>query len=128
MAFDTLPQLEGIDGDVTYPRNFTQTNEYFFQTDVDETYPWEAVGYEDGSLFYECSTMPFRYSSLNDELGKMEVLESLLLEMEPESIREGDHTFVELWYKIKRKEKPQMSLEEVRETYEPPENIDFRMV
>lgn len=64
MAFDTLPYLEGIDGDVSYPRRFDRANEYFFQTKETEQYPWEAVGYDDGTLFYEYSTMPLRYRKM----------------------------------------------------------------
>lgn len=64
MAHGYLPNLDGIDGDVSYPRNFERSNEYFFQTKETEKYPWEAVGYNDGSLFYEFSTMPLRYRKM----------------------------------------------------------------
>lgn len=64
MASGTLPHLKGLKGDVSYPRNYERSNEYFYQNPSDITYPWEAVGYNDGSLFYECSTMPLRYRKM----------------------------------------------------------------
>lgn len=63
-SYGELPNLKGIEGDVSYPRNFSRSNEYFFQTDKNTTYPWEAVGYDDGFLFYECSTQPLAYRKM----------------------------------------------------------------
>lgn len=63
-SYGELPNLTGIDGDVSYPRNFSRSNEYFFQTDKKTEYPWEAVGYDDGFLFYECSTQPLAYRKM----------------------------------------------------------------
>lgn len=64
MGYGQLPNLDGISGDVSYPRNFERSNEYFYQTEQEEPYPFEAVGYDDGSLFYEFSTMPLRYRKM----------------------------------------------------------------
>lgn len=63
-GYGQLPELEGIDGDVSYPRSFSRSNEYFFQTERETDYPWEAVGYEDGFVFYECSTRPLNYRKM----------------------------------------------------------------
>lgn len=64
MGAGNLPYLHGIEGDVSYPRNFERSNEYFYQNPSELKYPWEAVGYDDGSLFYECSTQPLRYRKM----------------------------------------------------------------
>lgn len=64
MSYGQLPELKGIEGDVSYPRNFKWSNEYFFQNKDDLEYPWEAVGYDDGSLFFECSTQPLTYRKM----------------------------------------------------------------
>lgn len=63
-SYGQVPYLEGIDGDVSYPRNFDRSNEYFYQTKEDTVYPFEAVGYDDGSLFFECSTNVLRYRKM----------------------------------------------------------------
>ncbi|WBW98895.1 DUF5107 domain-containing protein [Oceanirhabdus sp. W0125-5] len=63
-ASGKVPFLDGIDGDVSYPRNFHRSNEYFYQTSREEIYPWEAVGYKDGFLFFECSTKKLRYRKM----------------------------------------------------------------
>jgi len=64
MAYGQLPELEGIEGDVSYPRNFKRSNEYFFQNKKESEYPWEAVVYNDGYLFYDCSTRPLTYRKM----------------------------------------------------------------
>ncbi len=52
-----LPYINSVkDADVSYSRAFPFASEYFFQVDEDEKMPWEAVAYEDGSLFIEAST------------------------------------------------------------------------
>ncbi len=63
-SYGQVPYLDGVEGDVSYPRNFKRSNEYFYQTDKHTKYPWEAVGYKDGFLFYECSTQPLRYRKM----------------------------------------------------------------
>jgi tetratricopeptide (TPR) repeat protein len=61
----TLPHLPTVpDKDVSYPLNFPFSNEYFFQTPASNEYPWEAVAYEDGRMFYERSTSRLRYRKM----------------------------------------------------------------
>lgn len=64
MAYGNMPYLEGIEGDVSYPRNFERSNEYFFQTPKESKQPWEAVAYNDGSIFYEWSSAPLIYRKM----------------------------------------------------------------
>lgn len=60
-----LPHLPTVpDKDVSYPINFPFSNEYFFQTHEKIEYPWEAVAYEDGRMFYERSTSRLRYRKM----------------------------------------------------------------
>ncbi|MHA6481818.1 DUF5107 domain-containing protein [Paenibacillus sp. strain BS8-2] len=60
-----LPVLPTVsEADVSYPMNFPFSNEYFFQTPDDDVSPWEAVAYEDGSMFYERSTSLLRYRKM----------------------------------------------------------------
>lgn len=64
-GFDQLPSLPSVPGvDVSYPSGFPYSSEYFFQTPASEPAPWEAVAYEDGSLFYERSTARLRYRKM----------------------------------------------------------------
>lgn len=64
MSYGQLPELEGVEADASYPRNFTRANEYFYLNKKEQVYPWEAVAYDDGSLFYECSTRPLTYRKM----------------------------------------------------------------
>lgn len=60
---DTMPWLEGFKGlDASYPENSSYSTEYFFQNKATYEQSWEAVAYDDGSAFYERSTlqMPYR--------------------------------------------------------------------
>ncbi|WP_176707773.1 DUF5107 domain-containing protein [Bacillus sp. FJAT-26390] len=60
-----LPHLPTVpDKDVSYPLSFPFSNEYFFQTPANNEYPWEAVAYEDGRMFYERSTSRLRYRKM----------------------------------------------------------------
>jgi len=56
-AYD-MPFLPVFDGDASYPNKIDFSCEYFFQYghSKPETNPWEAVGYEDGRMFFETST------------------------------------------------------------------------
>jgi len=59
-----LPYLEGIEGDATYPTNFLRSNEYFYQNNQEKQYPYEAVAYPDGYVFFEMSTQPLNYRKM----------------------------------------------------------------
>jgi len=60
-----LPELPSVPNeDSSYPMRIPFSNEYFFQTEADYKSPWEAIAYEDGSLFYERSTSLLRYRKL----------------------------------------------------------------
>ncbi|MDF2684958.1 MAG: hypothetical protein K0S55_139 [Clostridia bacterium] len=60
-----LPYLASVENeDVSYPRAFPFANEFFFQIDENEKMPWEAVAYEDGSLFIEASTDRLHYRKM----------------------------------------------------------------
>ena len=50
--------------DVTYSLNIPRASEYFFQTSAREPFPWEAVGYRDGFMFFEKSTQPLRFRKM----------------------------------------------------------------
>ncbi len=53
-----------IEYDASYPKRCPRSCEYFFQNDADLKVPWEAVGYEDGFMFFEKSTQPLRFRKM----------------------------------------------------------------
>ncbi|HHV12486.1 MAG TPA: DUF5107 domain-containing protein [Clostridiales bacterium] len=57
-----LPIMEGKDA--SYPVNFSNSNEYFFQTAKEEKAPWEAVVYPDNWMFFERSSNLLRYRKM----------------------------------------------------------------
>ena len=57
-----LPILE--EKDASYPVNFPNSNEYFFQTAKEEKAPWEAVVYPDHWMFFERSSKLLRYRKM----------------------------------------------------------------
>lgn len=59
-----LPYLEGIDGDASYPGSFLRSNEYFYQNEKENAFPFEAVAYKNGYVFYETSTQPLTYRKM----------------------------------------------------------------
>lgn len=59
-----LPYLEGIEGDATYPATFKRSNEYFYQNNREENFPYEAAAYPNGYLFFETSTQPLNYRKM----------------------------------------------------------------
>ncbi|MGL5677427.1 MAG: DUF5107 domain-containing protein [Cellulosilyticaceae bacterium] len=57
----TLPHIKEMSAnDVTFPEQIPYGSEYFFQNEESLETPWEAVAYEDGHMFFECSTQPLR--------------------------------------------------------------------
>ncbi len=50
--------IDAVDFDASYPENFLYSSEFFYQNTAGSTYPWEAVAYKDGRLFFEYSTQP----------------------------------------------------------------------
>ncbi|MGC3953729.1 MAG: DUF5107 domain-containing protein [Propionicimonas sp.] len=50
--------------DASYPLNFDNAAEYFFQVPGDEESPWEAAAEPDGTLFFERSTQPLRFRKM----------------------------------------------------------------
>jgi hypothetical protein len=64
-GFHEMPYLPSNPGyDASYPMQIPFSNEYFFQTTENCKSPWEAVAYEDGTLFYERSTSLLRYRKM----------------------------------------------------------------
>lgn len=64
-----MPYLENKTGwkmkfDVSYPRNYHRSNEYFFQNKADAQDLWEAAAYEDGFVFVKKNTQPLRFSKV----------------------------------------------------------------
>lgn len=60
-----LPYLPTVpDTDLSFPQNFPFANEYFFQNPKSIKFPWEAILYEDGNVFYERSTTTLRYKKM----------------------------------------------------------------
>ncbi len=57
-----LPIMPDKDG--SYPTNFTNSNEYFFQTKAEDPAPWEAVVYPDNWMFFERSSSQLRYRKM----------------------------------------------------------------
>jgi hypothetical protein len=57
-----LPIME--EKDASYPTNFSNSNEYFFQTAKEEKAPWEAVVYPDNWMFFERSSNLLRYRKM----------------------------------------------------------------
>ena len=63
---ETLPELSGMHGDMSYPDNSTRAFDYFFQPEagtVPET-GWEAAVNDDGYAFFDRSTAPLIYHKL----------------------------------------------------------------
>lgn len=52
------------DKDASFPVNFLNSSEYFFQTEKEEMSPWEAVVYPDNWMFYERSSNLLRYRKM----------------------------------------------------------------
>ncbi len=52
------------DQDASYPVNFSNSNEYFFQTAKEEKAPWEAAVYPDNWIFFERSSSLLRYRKM----------------------------------------------------------------
>lgn len=50
--------------DASYPSNFLNSNEYFFQTQKEEKAPWEAAVYPDNWMFFERSSPILRYRKM----------------------------------------------------------------
>ncbi|HCM11957.1 MAG TPA: hypothetical protein DHW85_02075 [Lachnospiraceae bacterium] len=50
--------------DASYPADFSNSNEYFFQTPIEEKAPWEAVVYPDDWMFFERSSNLLRYRKM----------------------------------------------------------------
>ena len=57
-----LPTLPGKDS--SYPNNATYSNEFFFQNPENVDGCWSAAAYEDGTLFFERSTLPLRFRKM----------------------------------------------------------------
>lgn len=65
MCHGKMPYLSSLPGkDVSYPEEFDYSSEYFFQNRRDVEQTWEAVTYEDGSAFYECSSERLQYRKM----------------------------------------------------------------
>ena len=60
-------------------------------------------------------------------LQKWDALEEFF-QMNMARIREGDNVLCELWFRKKAHDVQTCAIDEVRKTYTPPENIDFRMI
>lgn len=63
MGAGRMPHIRTFDGDCSYPAKINFSHEYFFQNSAEQI-AWEAVGYEDGRLFFEVSTQPLRYRKM----------------------------------------------------------------
>ncbi len=63
-SYGDLPYLGDLEVDGSYPRNFVNSLEYFYQTKKDVVHPWEAVTYNDGFMFYEYSSRPLNYRKM----------------------------------------------------------------
>lgn len=65
LEYGRLPYTDGMPGiDISYPGNISKSFEYFFQPKDNDDTAWEAAAYEDGTVFYECSTAPLLYRKL----------------------------------------------------------------
>ena len=64
MMFETLPDLKGMPGDVSYPSIATRSYDFFIQPNFKEECTWEASAYDNGVVFYERSTPPLSYKKL----------------------------------------------------------------
>jgi tetratricopeptide (TPR) repeat protein len=62
LAVGHIPHLGSRPGlDLSYPRNFDYSTDYFFQIPETVDMPWEAAAYPDGFVMYEASTGKLRY-------------------------------------------------------------------
>ena len=65
LEYEKLPYTSAVPGtDISYPSNLSRSFEYFFQPNENAETAWEAAAYEDGNVFYECSTAPLLYRKL----------------------------------------------------------------
>ena len=64
MMYETLPTLEAMPGDVSYPRTATRSFDFFITPNYPDECTWEAAAYDTGTVFYERSTAPLSYKKL----------------------------------------------------------------
>lgn len=65
MSHGTMPELESLPGkDASYPQNFRFSSEYFFQNEADTEQTWEAAVYNDGKIFFDCSSERLQYRKM----------------------------------------------------------------
>ncbi|MEG1523795.1 MAG: DUF5107 domain-containing protein [Clostridia bacterium] len=65
LQHDTLPYLHMLPGhDASFPEQFPFSAEYFFQNPSVPECVWEAVAYNDGTAFYERSTLGMAYRKM----------------------------------------------------------------
>ncbi len=56
--------VEHADYDASFSMQIPRSSEYFFQIGKEAPYPWEAVTYKDGYMFFEKSTQPLRFRKM----------------------------------------------------------------
>ncbi|MBQ3079183.1 MAG: DUF5107 domain-containing protein [Clostridia bacterium] len=65
-----MPHYKDADGiehakyDASFSMQIPRSSEYFFQNPKTAPYPWEAVTYKDGYMFFEKSTQPLRFRKM----------------------------------------------------------------
>lgn len=64
MMFETLPYLEVMPGDASYPSIANRSYDFFIQPNFKEECTWEASAYDNGVVFYERSTPPLSAKKL----------------------------------------------------------------
>ena len=64
MAYETLPDLKAMPGDVSYTDVATRSFDFFIMPNSDEECTWEAAAYDTGTVLYERSTAPLSYKKL----------------------------------------------------------------
>ena len=64
MMFESLPYLEVMPGDASYPSVANRSYDFFIQPNFKEECTWEASAYDNGVVFYERSTPPLSAKKL----------------------------------------------------------------
>ena len=65
MSHGRLPELNSLPGkDASYPQNFRFSSEYFFQNEANTEQTWEAAVYNDGNIFFDCSSERLQYRKM----------------------------------------------------------------
>ena len=64
MKYETLPHIDAINGDPSFPWVAKRSFDYFITPNYEEECTWEAAVYDGGAVFFERSTPPLSFKKL----------------------------------------------------------------